>query len=68
MQLRGGPESQMSTSWVQIVQLRPSDAGIYSCIATNEKGTTRAVALVDIAGNVLCLVKFDKKQVIQFFS
>ncbi|XP_075222394.1 insulin-like growth factor-binding protein-related protein 1 isoform X2 [Lycorma delicatula] len=50
VQVRGGPESQMSTTWVQLVELRPIDAGIYSCVATNEKGTSRAMAHVEIAG------------------
>lgn len=49
VQNRGGPESYMITSWVQIEELRPSDAGIYICVAKNSEGTVRATATVHLA-------------------
>ena len=48
VQVRGGPEPFMVTSWVQIVDLRPSDTGIYTCIASNSEGEARASAKVGV--------------------
>jgi len=48
IQTRGGPDKLMVTGWVQIVDLKPSDSGTYTCIATNEKGETRADARVGV--------------------
>lgn len=50
VQVRGGPEPFMVTSWVQIVDLRPTDIGIYTCVATNSEGEARASAKVGIRG------------------
>ncbi|XP_067000929.2 insulin-like growth factor-binding protein-related protein 1 [Anabrus simplex] len=50
VQVRGGPEPFMATSWVQIVDLRPSDTGVYTCVATNSQGVARASANVGIRG------------------
>ncbi|XP_049857879.1 insulin-like growth factor-binding protein-related protein 1 [Schistocerca gregaria] len=50
VQVRGGPESYMETSWVQIVDLRKSDAGTYTCIAVNSEGMASASAKVTIHG------------------
>ncbi|KAG8232182.1 hypothetical protein J437_LFUL012179 [Ladona fulva] len=46
VQVRGGPEAYMTTSWVQIVSLRKSDMGVYTCVATNKEGATRASAKI----------------------
>lgn len=46
VQVRGGPESYMTTSWVQIVDLRPTDVGVYTCVAINSEGVARASAKV----------------------
>lgn len=46
VQLRGGPESLMITSWLQIVSMRESDEGVYTCIAKNIHGEIQAQALV----------------------
>jgi hypothetical protein len=50
VQVRGGPEPYMVTSWVQIVDLRPTDIGIYTCVATNSEGEARASAEVGVRG------------------
>lgn len=50
VQVRGGPEPFMVTSWVQIVDLRPTDTGIYTCVATNSEGEARASAKVGVRG------------------
>ncbi|XP_046385638.1 insulin-like growth factor-binding protein-related protein 1 [Ischnura elegans] len=46
VQVRGGPEAYMTTSWVQIVDLRPTDVGVYTCVAINSEGVARASAKV----------------------
>lgn len=46
VQLRGGPESLMVSSWMQITQGRIKDSGTYSCLANNDHGTARATASV----------------------
>lgn len=51
VQLRGGPEHLMVTSWVQLVEARVSDSGFYSCEATNNLGSARAEATVLHQGN-----------------
>ncbi|PSN40882.1 Insulin-like growth factor-binding protein-related protein 1 [Blattella germanica] len=48
VQVRGGPEPFMVTTWVQIVALRPSDIGTYYCVATNSEGEARAAASVGV--------------------
>ena len=48
VQVRGGPEPLMVTTWVQIVNLRPSDTGTYTCVATNSEGEARASANVGV--------------------
>ncbi|KAF4529637.1 hypothetical protein B566_EDAN011478 [Ephemera danica] len=52
VQVRGGPESYMVTSWVQIVDLRPTDTGTYTCVATNSEGVVRAPATVGVYTSV----------------
>nr|AYU97980.1 IGFBP-related protein 1 [Asellus aquaticus] len=46
IQMRGGPEKHMVTGWVQIMKILPENVGIYTCIATNDKGEARASAKV----------------------
>nr|CAD7587634.1 unnamed protein product [Timema genevievae] len=50
VQVRGGPEPYMATSWVQIVSLRHKDTGTYTCVATNTEGVVRASAQVGVRG------------------
>lgn len=48
IQSRGGPSDFMTTSWVQIIRLDPLDAGVYTCVAKNDLGHTKASARVTI--------------------
>eukprot|EP00093_Oithona_nana_P000183 00183.XXX_2084_565_1 [CDS] Oithona nana genome sequencing. len=48
IQMRGGPEPMMVTSWAQIMSLDPSYIGIYHCIATNSEGSVAAFAGVGV--------------------
>lgn len=32
LQVRGGPEPYMVSSWIQILRVRLTDAGVYSCL------------------------------------
>lgn len=49
LQVRGGPEPYMVSSWIQILRVRPSDAGVYSCTVVSKKGIVRAEAAVTVA-------------------
>jgi hypothetical protein len=49
LQVRGGPEPYMVSSWIQILRVRSSDAGIYSCTVVSKKGIVRAEATVIVA-------------------
>ena len=53
IQMRGGPEPMMVTSWAQIMSLDPSYIGIYHCIATNNMGSVAAFADVGVYNNEL---------------
>ena len=53
IQMRGGPEPMMVTSWAQIMSLDPSYIGIYHCIATNTEGSVAAFAGVGVYKNEL---------------
>ncbi|CAH1398255.1 unnamed protein product [Nezara viridula] len=44
IQVRGGPELLMVTSWVQIVEALPSNEGVYTCEATSPRGSVKAEA------------------------
>lgn len=46
--MRGGPEPFMTTSWMQIVDVRTTDAGMYTCVALNSEGETRLSAKVKV--------------------
>lgn len=48
LQVRGGPESYMISSWIQLLKLRPSDVGTYTCIVSNKKGEIRASSTVSV--------------------
>ncbi|KAK3915142.1 Insulin-like growth factor-binding protein-related protein 1, partial [Frankliniella fusca] len=48
--VRGGPEAFMASTWLQIMALRPEDAGKYICVAANSEGVARAAAEVTLAG------------------
>jgi len=48
LQVRGGPEPYMVTSWLQILKLRPSDIGTYTCTVVNVKGVVKASAGVNV--------------------
>lgn len=49
LQVRGGPEPYMISSWIQILRVRSSDAGVYSCTVVSKKGIVRAEATVQVA-------------------
>lgn len=49
LQVRGGPEPYMVSSWIQILRVRHTDAGVYSCIVVSKKGIVRAEATVRVA-------------------
>nr|AYU97986.1 IGFBP-related protein 1 [Dynamene bidentata] len=49
VQVRGGPEKHMVTGWVQIMKILPENTGIYTCIATNDKGTVKASAKISLS-------------------
>ena len=53
IQMRGGPEPMMVTSWAQIMSLDPSYIGNYHCIATNREGSVAAFADVGVYKNEL---------------
>ncbi len=59
LQVRGGPEPYMISSWIQILRVRSTDAGVYSCTVVSKKGIVRAEATVQVAK-----VNFD--QIYQF--
>lgn len=48
LQVRGGPEPYMVTSWLQILKLRPGDIGTYTCTVANIKGIVKASAGVNV--------------------
>lgn len=48
LQVRGGPEPYMISSWIQILRVRSTDAGIYSCTVVSKKGIVRAEATVQV--------------------
>ncbi|XP_063231263.1 insulin-like growth factor-binding protein-related protein 1 [Bacillus rossius redtenbacheri] len=50
VQVRGGPEPYMVTSWVQIASLRHKDSGVYTCVAASSEGVSRAAATVGVRG------------------
>jgi len=48
LQVRGGPEPYMVSSWIQILKLRPDNIGTYTCTVTNVKGMVQASAGVNL--------------------
>ena len=56
IQMRGGPEPMMVTSWAQIMSLDPSYIGIYHCIATNSEGSVAAFAGVGVYSKELWII------------
>lgn len=44
IQVRGGPELLMVTSWVQIVEALPENEGVYTCEASSPRGSVKAEA------------------------
>ena len=46
--VRGGPESFMATSWLQIMALGEDDVGTYICVASNSEGVARSAAEVSL--------------------
>ena len=49
LQVRGGPEPYMISSWIQILRVRSTDAGIFSCTVVSKKGIVRAEGTVSVA-------------------
>lgn len=48
VQVRGGPEANMITGWVQIMRINEDTTGVYSCVATNSEGVAQASATVSL--------------------
>ncbi|CAB3389126.1 Hypothetical predicted protein, partial [Cloeon dipterum] len=48
VQVRGGPDAYMVTSWVQIMNLQVNFTGTYTCVATNDLGSSRADAHISV--------------------
>ncbi len=46
--IRGGPEQELSSSWLQIVSVTPRAQGIYYCIGSNNEGTAQTWASVSV--------------------
>ncbi|RWS12460.1 Kazal-type serine protease inhibitor domain-containing protein 1-like protein [Dinothrombium tinctorium] len=51
VQSRGGPNSYEITSWLQILQVKPSNEGIYTCVASNELGEDSGTASLTLTDN-----------------
>ncbi|VVC35447.1 Immunoglobulin subtype,Immunoglobulin-like domain,Immunoglobulin-like fold,Insulin-like growth factor- [Cinara cedri] len=47
IQIRGGPEQLMVTSWVQITEFKLAHTGNYTCLGVNEVDTTMASAVLN---------------------
>nr|AYU97989.1 IGFBP-related protein 1 [Trichoniscus pusillus] len=58
VQVRGGPEKHMVSGWVQIMEVLPENIGLYTCIASNEKGVVKASANVSISKGKVPLKKY----------
>lgn len=52
VQVRGGPDSYMVSSWVQIMNLQANYTGTYTCVATNSVSVTRAESTVGVYSQV----------------
>ncbi|XP_004580002.2 kazal-type serine protease inhibitor domain-containing protein 1 [Ochotona princeps] len=48
VQFRGGPQRFEVTGWLQIQAVRPSDEGVYRCLARNALGQTEAQAMLTV--------------------
>jgi len=46
--IRGGPEEQLTSSYLQIVSVTPRVQGMYFCIGINNEGTAQTVAFVSV--------------------
>lgn len=56
-ELPSGVSSDSGEITLKICNLMPQDSGIYTCIATNDHGTTSTSATVKVQGTVSLLVK-----------
>ena len=48
VQSRGGPSDYEVTSWLQLMELKPENSGVYICVATNSEGQATASAYLTI--------------------
>lgn len=48
IQTRGGPDRLTVTSWVQIMEFKPTHTGNYTCSGTNAAGTATATGTLEI--------------------
>lgn len=46
--MRGGPERNQITGWLQIMEMEKKHEGDYTCIAQNELGVVQASARVNV--------------------
>jgi len=44
VQSRGGPNNYEVSGWLQLLSIKPSDSGVYSCVAINEEGEASSSA------------------------
>ena len=48
---RGGPEKWQVTGWLQIIDLKKEHEGDYTCTASNEAGSQKASARVNVVNS-----------------
>ncbi|XP_068221969.1 insulin-like growth factor-binding protein-related protein 1 [Palaemon carinicauda] len=48
IQIRGGPEKHMVTTWAQIMRINEETVGTYTCVAKNSEGEDRAAAKISL--------------------
>lgn len=71
LQVRGGPEPYMVSSWIQILRVRSTDAGIYSCTVVSKKGIVRAeatVQVIKVSTTQIMLIEAIQLEMVNYFE